>query len=74
MVEVPFATVLSSPASATGNSFTDIGNNAEEPPFPQAFTPRTVRLPEVAFKAKLIVMLLVEPFVMVAPLPEYVHT
>jgi hypothetical protein len=56
----------------TGNEFTVIAYPAETGPFPHALVPSTVKLPEVAFEAKFIVIEFVDPEI-VAPVPEYVQ-
>jgi hypothetical protein len=58
--------------AAAGNGFTVIAKLGLTVPFPQLFTPLTVRLPEVALEAKFTVTELVVP-VIVAPVPEYDH-
>ena len=55
--------------AAAGNVPTVMGNVADETPFPQEFTPKTVRFPEVAAAEKLPVMDAVVPDG-VNPVPE----
>ena len=58
--------------AAAGRVVTVIAKLVEGNPLPQAFTPLTVRLPEVALEEKLPVMEAVLPDG-VNPVPEYDH-
>jgi len=70
VVLVPLGMEASMPALTVGKELTVIPYPELTVPLPQLLTPRTVRVPEVAFTAKFIVTEFEVPL-MVAPVPLY---